>query len=685
MAHVMSRVRLAHRRLPALLGVLGLVLLAMALSPARPVHAAPGYQLFVGYATQAGPTQFPMPWTGSPTVVFAGCQPGCSFDASAARVVNISTVTFTVDFVKIKFDTCTYDIWPHGTVLTAGRQLIVTQTGTTPVGGCAPGVGSIDGSDIGPGGVNWGGNCNQSGVIPEVDVSVNGVETVFLDTGQVLNTGGVDRSSCPAGTIESTQWTSVGSQPCRSSVFTLAPPTQTRVIGTTATVVVALDNSCGEALSGVPLDFAASSGATGHAVSALNGAALFSYTRATPGTDTVQASATNPIGTVTSGTVGVTWIKHPTALQVTGALGGHFHDPASVAAVLSDDQGPVNGAPITFTLNGVETCSATTDSTGTGFCSLTPGEAAGPYDLHVSFGGDATRQPSQADATFAVTLEDDTLTYTGPARAANGEPLTLSGLLQEDSPASTVPIAGRSVAFTIGSGGSAQSCSGTTGADGRVSCTVATVSQPASTTSLPVSAAFAGDTFYQPASATATLRFQFMTGRAFGLSASGLLVNVSPTPDTGPVSTAVTSTVAPPCVATISGLITAHTLCVQVVTGVNPGSSTATASVQDATIGVLGVPAITLGLIQSSSRTTCAGSSGQVTIASIAVGGVPVNVALHPAANTGITVAGVQLVLNEQQPVAGADQGLTVNAVHIVVPGVLDVLVASATSDIHNC
>jgi hypothetical protein len=381
----------------------------------------------------------------------------------------------------------------------------------------------------------------------------------------------------------------------------------------------------------------------------------------------------------------VTWIKHPTALQVTGTLGGHFHDPASVAAVLSDDQGPVNGAPITFTLNGVETCSATTDSTGTGFCSLTPGEAAGAYDLHVSFGGDATRQPSQADATFAVTLEDDTLTYTGPARAANGEPLTLSGLLQEDSPASTVPIAGRSVAFTIGSGGSAQSCSGTTGADGRVSCTVATVSQPASTTSLPVSAAFAGDTFYQPASATATLRFQFMTGRAFGLSASGLLVNVSPTPDTGPVSTAVTSTVAPPCVATISGLITAHTLCVQVVTGVNPGSSTATASVQDATIGVLGVPAITLGLIQSSSRTTCAGSSGQVTIASIAVGGVPVNVALHPAANTGITVAGVQLVLNEQQPVAGADQGLTVNAVHIVVPGVLDVLVASATSDIHNC
>jgi hypothetical protein len=94
---------------------------------------------------------------------------------------------------------------------------------------------------------------------------------------------------------------------------------------------------------------------------------------------------------------------------------------------------------------------------------------------------------------------------------------------------------------------------------------------------------------------------------------------------------------------------------------------------------------IKIGLVQSSSKTTCAGSSGDVTITSITVGGVLVNVNIHPGPNTTVTVLGVTLVLNEQLPVAGADQGLTVNAVHVSVLGLLDVIVASATSDIHNC
>ena len=46
---------------------------------------------------------------------------------------------------------------------------------------------------------------------------------------------------------------------------------------------------------------------------------------------------------------------------------------------------------------------------------------------------------------------------------------------------------------------------------------------------------------------------------------------------------------------------------------------------------------------------------------------------------------GVTLVFNEQSSVPGADQGLTVNAVHIKALGLLDVLLASSTSDIHNC
>jgi hypothetical protein len=422
-------------------------------------------------------------------------------------------------------------------------------------------------------------------------------------------------------------------------------------------------------------------GTTGSATTDANGVATFSYTGAVVGTDTVGSSVTNPAGTITSNSVTVAWQKKAATLRATGAGTSDFHDPATVAAVLSDDGGPLAGRTVTLTLNGAETCSATTDASGTAACSLTPQEAAGTYTLHASFAGDATHLAAQNDSPFVVTLEETALTYTGPAKASNGQPLTLSGALKEDG---ATPISGRTVTFTIGSGGSAQSCSGTTDAGGAASCTIASVSQPAGTTSAPVSAVFAGDAFYRPASASATLRFLFMTGRAYGLTSTGL-VGISPTPDTGPVATAGASTVAPPCVVTISGLISASTLCASVVTAVNPGASTAAASVQNATIGVALVPVIRLGLIQSSSATTCAGSSGNVTITSITVGGILVNVNVHPGANTVVNVLGVRLVLNEQLPVPGADQGLTVNAVHISALGLLDVIVASATSDIHNC
>jgi len=81
----------------------------------------------------------------------------------------------------------------------------------------------------------------------------------------------------------------------------------------------------------------------------------------------------------------------------------------------------------------------------------------------------------------------------------------------------------------------------------------------------------------------------------------------------------------------------------------------------------------------------CTGSSGTAGIASISVAGLPLNINVHPAPNTTISVAGITIILNEQVPVPGADHGLTVNAVHIKALGLLDVTVASSTSDIHNC
>ena len=656
----------------ALLGVLTPAVSANA-ATARPAADPPAVQVFLGYADtlRANPNNFPTPWSGSPDVVFAGCTVNCSFDAGAARVVNSSPLAVTVDSVVIKFGTCVFDMWPHGTVLQSQQQFIITQTASGAAAGCDNSAGFFDSSDIGPNGANWAGNCNQSGVIPEVDVSIDGVVSTFADAGQILNTGGVDLASCPAGSNESEQWTLIGSQPCPGSTLSLAPNTQTDPVGSTATVRATLQNSCGTGLQGAQVDFAVPSGpntgTTGTATTDANGVASFTYPGATPGTDTVTASTTNLAGTITSNPVSVVWQKQASQLVITGgASGSDFNDPATVAGVLSDSGGPLPGRTVTFALNGTESCSATTNASGAASCSLTPGEAAGGYPL---------------TATFTVTHEETTLTYTGPTKAANGTPLTLSGVLREDG---ATLIAGRTVTFTIGSGAAAQSCVGTTDGTGSAACTISSVNQPATATSVGVTAVFAGDAFYQPSSASATLKFLFMTGRAFGIQTGGL-VTIAPTPDTGQVATSAATTVAPPCVATISGLISAHTLCANVTTTVNPGASTASASVQDATIGVLGLPVIKIGLLQSSSHTTCAGSSGSATVTSISVGGIPVNIALHPAPNTTVSVLGITLVLNEQTPVAGADQGLTVNAVHVKALGLLDVVLASATSDIHNC
>jgi hypothetical protein len=481
-------------RLLAALSVAGLALFAALLSPAA-VFAASDVQVFVGYADnlRAAAPNFPTPWAGSPDMVFAGCLPvaTCTFDGGAVRLVNGASSAVTVDSVVIRFDTCTYDIWPRGTTLGPGEQLIVTQTVSGAGQGCSPETGLMDSSDIGPGGANWLGNCHQSGVIPELDITINGVTRTLRDTGQVLNTGGVDSADCPTPVAnESTQWTEVGSIACPGATLTLAPSSQTHFVGTEATVRATLQNSCGTGLSGAVASFQVEAGphpgVHGTGVTDANGVATFSYTGSVPGTDRLVSSVTNMAGTIVSNPVDVIWTAQ-----------------------------------------------------------------------------------------------------------------------------------------------------------------------------------------------------RHMTGDAFALSSSGL-VSISRTPEVGPVDTT-SSWGQSMCVVRVFGLIDARSLCARVTTNSDLGSSAAQASVADARIGPAALPIVRIGVVRSSSRTTCSGSAGDVTIESISIGGVPVVVDTHPAPNTTLTVLGITLVLNEQLPVAGADHGLTVNAIHLTSLLGLDVVIASATSDIHDC
>ncbi|MEU4742648.1 ice-binding family protein [Actinosynnema sp. NPDC023658] len=213
-------------------------------------------------------------------------------------------------------------------------------------------------------------------------------------------------------------------------------------------------------------------------------------------------------------------------------------------------------------------------------------------------------------------------------------------------------------------------------------------------------ATYSGDVDNSPAlspcgSETVIVTAQTLTGRAYGLQAKATLlgqplVTVLPTPDTGFVSTTSSSTTSTPCVATLNGPVGAHVLCANVTTVAHPGKSTATASVADATVGIVGIPTITTGAVQSSSTTTCAGSTGTTTIAYLKVGGtVVIAQPTQVAPNTRVSVGVVSLVLNQQIAFSTPDDGLTVNAIRITVNTVglaaVTTTVASSESDISGC
>ena len=191
----------------------------------------------------------------------------------------------------------------------------------------------------------------------------------------------------------------------------------------------------------------------------------------------------------------------PSTLTVTPVT-GNFSTPTPVSAVLTDQStgAPIVDEPVTFTLNGSETCTANTDSTGTATCDITAGETSSSYTLTASFPGETTTStPLGSDSsTTSFTVNPDTsgLTYTGSTSAVNGQPTTLSGTLTTDNPVPGTPLPTKVVTLTIGSGSTAQSCSGTTDADGNVSCNVATVDQPGGTE--PIDATFTGDSYDTP-------------------------------------------------------------------------------------------------------------------------------------------------------------------------------------------
>ncbi|HEX5473976.1 MAG TPA: Ig-like domain repeat protein [Vicinamibacterales bacterium] len=170
---------------------------------------------------------------------------------------------------------------------------------------------------------------------------------------------------------------------------------------------------------------------------------------------------------------------------------------------------------VAFLVNGTAVGTASYDST-TGVATLAwlVNLPSGSYSITATF---TSADPLYLDSTgtlatgLTVTKEETTLSYTGDTVIANGGTAHMKGVLLEDG---VTPIAGRTITFTLGTGGGAQTCNGVTDATGTASCAISPVAQPLGPG--VVADAFAGDAFYLPASANATtILFAFLAHGGF--------------------------------------------------------------------------------------------------------------------------------------------------------------------------
>ncbi|MFF0266749.1 choice-of-anchor P family protein [Kribbella sp. NPDC004536] len=307
--------------------------------------------------------------------------------------------------------------------------------------------------------------------------------------------------------------------------------------------------------------------------------------------------------------------------------------------------------------------------------------------LWLNWAGGADRLWSSYASRIQLPRIATSIAFDGRPRITNGAAAELRAKLAETSVGA---LARRSVALTLGTGANEQTCYATTDFTGRAHCTIDKVDQPLNGQgTVPVAASYSGDRGHDRAVARDTAQLEYVTGRAFGLSATVNLalvkLDLPPAPDTGEVRTTGAGVTAPACTATVSAIvITASALCAKVTTATGPSTATAVSTADSVRIGIPGLDVIEVSGLIATSTSTCSTATG-TTALTLKVAGKPV--AVTGAPNSGIDLGGTaRLVINEQLPVQGADHGLTVNAVHLTaLGGTVDVIVGSTTSAAHNC
>ena len=204
----------------------------------------------------------------------------------------------------------------------------------------------------------------------------------------------------------------------------LAPGTATNPVGTNHTVTTTVTRD-GAPVSGVPVTFSVTAGpntgTTGTATSNAAGVASFTYSSATAGTDTIQASAPDGAVTRNSNSVTKTWVAPLVLVLAPGTATNPVNTNHTVTTTVTRSGAPVSGVPVTFSVVSGPNIgtTGTATSNAAGVASFTYSSAtAGTDTIQASApDGSATRTSNSVTKTWTP-VAAPTLTATMVASPA---------------------------------------------------------------------------------------------------------------------------------------------------------------------------------------------------------------------------------------------------------------------------
>jgi fibronectin type 3 domain-containing protein len=340
--------------------ILGLSFFLVAPLGTSPAAAASPLNVFVGYFdTHSVPfsSNQPNPWPYTDPSSFDGTpcpnypNDTTCWDAGAIRLDNPGSADVTGVKVAVTIGSKTYALWGASQTVKAHGMLVLTETGGSQNSE------NFDGSDEPPNSYNGGNtaSCVDSGAIPNVQITVAGTTTSYLDTGQVLNTDGVDIAHCLNGKFvsgrmdESHPWVQIGT----SSVVPPSAPQSlaaTAGSGSVSLTWAAPTSNGGAAITGYNVYRGTSAGgesatpvATNVATTSFTDSGLVNGTAYYYTVAAVNSAGTSPRSNEASATPVLVQATVPSAPQSLVATSGNDSVGISWSAPASNGGSPITG------------------------------------------------------------------------------------------------------------------------------------------------------------------------------------------------------------------------------------------------------------------------------------------------------------------------------------------------------